>query len=101
MTTLYTTGTPDGRPLIGGVWRLYHQDGFPIEMSWITARDGNASIDWMEAMADASTTNNLPALYDAMKQFLPADELTAICARFGVMASIGYETILNRKRKKQ
>jgi hypothetical protein len=86
MSIIYTTGiTPDGARLIGGVWTLWHQEGLPLEVSHLNCKQEGWAVDWMEAMADASLTDNLPALVDAITAFLPAEELQAIKARFGCL----------------
>ena len=73
---IYQTGyTPAGEPLIGGVWALRQQEGFPLEMSQMVCQSNGWKIDWLEAMCDASTTNNLPALISQVEAFLSAGDL--------------------------
>lgn len=71
-SVVYTTGiTPDGIILIGGLWKLWEQEGFPIEMAHLVCRDNGCAVDWLEAMADASSTNNCPSLMNHIEAFLP------------------------------
>lgn len=103
MTTIYPTGyTTDGKLLLGGVWTHYHQNGFPVEMSYMSAQARGARIDWLEAMADASTTDNLPALVEEMTTFMPKETVDEIGARFADMISKGhtYDSILESKKSK-
>jgi hypothetical protein len=98
---LYITGkTTDGKILIGGVWTLWQQEGFPVEMSHLACQGRDISIDWLEAMADASTTDNCPALMDLIISFLPADTITHLKISFmRVLASgMTYQQILEKKR---
>jgi hypothetical protein len=103
MNPLYTTGqTPDGTLLMGGIWQLWQQEGLPIEISHLRCQDSHWTIDWMEALADASTTNNGPALIQQMEAFLPADELNRIKASYGALLNAGktHQQILDDKRAK-
>ena len=53
-TPLYMTGiTPDGSPLIGGIYTLKDQSGFPLDMSYEEVRRMGACPDWAECLADA------------------------------------------------
>lgn len=56
MTTkspLYFTGkTPDGKLLLGGVFRMHDQEGFPIEASFEECQRKGWQVDWAEALAD-------------------------------------------------
>lgn len=80
---IYNTGfTPEGKPLIGGVWTLWHQDGFPLEMSHLICQGNGWAVDWAEAMADASTSNNLPALVKHIEAFLSSDTMTTLKSSF-------------------
>ena len=100
-SVLYITGyTPDRAPLIGGVWKLWEQEGFPLEMSHMTCLDRGWRVDWLEAMADASTTNNLPALMGHIEAFLPAEVVAQLKAGFAHVIASGktYEKILQEKR---
>lgn len=73
---IYQTGyTTDGVPLIGGVWALRQQEGFPLEMSYMVCQSHGWLIDWLEAMGDASRTNDLPALMQQVEAFLPSGDL--------------------------
>lgn len=98
---IYATGqTPDGYVLIGGVWTLWHQHGFPLEMSHLVSRDKGWRIDWLEAMADASTTDNCPALMHHVEAFLDAQTLLALKVGFVRVVRTGktYEQIVEEKR---
>lgn len=98
---IYTTGcTPDGTPLIGGVWTLRDQEGFPVEMSHLVCRDKGWAIDWMEAMADASRTNNCPALIKAVEGFLPEHAITHLKLGFMHMVRGGksFDQVVAEKR---
>ena len=98
---IYTTGcTPDGTPLIGGVWTLRDQEGFPLEMSHLVCRDKGWAIDWMEAMADASRSNNCPALMKAVEAFLPEHAVTHLKMGFMHMVRSGksFDEVVAEKR---
>jgi hypothetical protein len=98
---IYPTGiTQTGELLMGGVWKLWNEAGFPIEMSWLFFRDQNWGIDWMEAMADASTSNNLPSLMEKIAAFLPQEEIGEIKVKFMCLLRNGknYEQILADKK---
>lgn len=88
---IYATGmTEDGDVLLGGIWTLWHQDGFPIEMSHLTVRDmPGYKIDWAEAMFDASRTDNCPALMDHIQNFLDADFVLGLKMGFMQAAQCG------------
>jgi hypothetical protein len=82
-SVIYATGfTPEGVMLIGGIWKLWEQEGFPLEMSHLICRDRGCSVDWLEAMADASCTNNCPALMKHIEAFLPSETITALKLEF-------------------
>jgi len=71
---IYCTGISlDGEMLIGGVWTLRDQEGFPLEMAHLVCRDKGWRIDWLEAMADASRQDKCPALMEQIEAFLPSD----------------------------
>lgn len=56
-------GGPNGLTVIyGGAWRLYRQEGFPIDLTVITLQEQGALIDWCEAMAEAFLHTELPQL---------------------------------------
>ena len=98
---IYSTGcTPDGTILIGGVWTLRDQEGFPLEMSHLVARDKGWLIDWAEAMADASRSNNCPALMKAVEAFLPAHVITHLKVGFVQMVRSGksFDEVIAEKR---
>jgi len=101
-SVIYATGcTPDGVTLIGGVWKLWEQEGFPLEMSHLICRDKGWAVDWLEAMADASCTNNCPALVKHIEAFLPHDAMTALKLGFMRVLNSGktYEQIVAEKQK--
>lgn len=76
---IYITGISDSdRILVGGVWRLYHECGFPVESSHMICKENGLLVDWMDAMVDASTDNNLPALVRQMESFIPEKEMAQI-----------------------
>lgn len=100
-SVIYATGcTPDGVTLIGGIWKLWEQEGFPLEMSHLVCRDKGWAVDWLEAMADASTTNNCPALMKHIEAFLPSHVITHL--KFGFMHVLNsgktYEQIVAEKQ---
>ncbi len=95
---LYITGkTPCGKPLLGGVWRMFTQDGFPVEMSHILATQRGCLVDWCEAMLDAKESGTLPALVRQMECFLPQEAMAHIKERFVVCVACGLS--VNDKRK--
>jgi hypothetical protein len=55
--TLYTTGlTSDGYFLIGGIYRMKDELGFPLDASLdYCIESGNLVIDWCECLADAGS----------------------------------------------
>ncbi len=98
---LYISGsTPDGTPLVGGVWTLRDQEGFPLELSHLFCRDQGWAVDWAEAMADASRSNNLLALMKAVETFLPENEVTNLKLGFVRMARRGksFDEVVAEKR---
>lgn len=104
MMGIYITGkTPEGKPLIGGIWSLFHRDGFPLEMSRIQCESSGWLVDWIEACADASMDNNLPALVKHMESFMQPDDLTRVKARYGALLASGmsHEQILTLKKSQQ
>src|SRR6185295_17450160 len=61
---LYITGkTPDGRKLLGGVFRMQDELGFPIDCSLEEAKRHNMLIDWLEAFCDCWL--NSPSKFDS------------------------------------
>lgn len=51
---LYVTGfSPEGRPLIGGIFKMKDQEGFPLDASFDLCRDKGLAIDYMEFLCDA------------------------------------------------
>lgn len=50
---LYITGvTPDGRLLMGGVFRMQDEHGFPVDASHEECRMKGFAVDWLEALCD-------------------------------------------------
>lgn len=100
---LYITGlTEDLHTLIGGVWRMHHQEGFPLELSYITVKQSNFRIDWVEAMADASLDNNLHVLVKNIEVFLPEKEVTILKTLFAYLVrdkGMSYEDIMVMKKE--
>ena len=97
-----TGKTSENIPLIGGVWRLYHQEGFPLEMSHLIAKGNGWKVDWLEAMADASLDNNCPALMKQIESFL--DDETIDNLKIGYMfvfkhLNKTFQEVLDEKRK--
>ncbi|WP_289460500.1 hypothetical protein, partial [Klebsiella pneumoniae] len=72
----------DGRMLMGGVWRLWHQAGFPLEMSYLLSMQNGIEVDWCEAMADASTDDNLPSLTQQLEGFLDDETMKKLKSGF-------------------
>lgn len=53
-TPLYITGiTPDGKFLLGGVFRMKDQMGFPLDMSYEICKEKGMEIDYCELFCDA------------------------------------------------
>lgn len=101
-TIIYTTGcTSSGVPLIAGVWTLWEQEGFPLEMSHLICQDSGWAVDWAEAMVDASVTNNCPALVKHIEAFLPSETILHLKVGFMHLVRSGrsYESILREKRE--
>lgn len=98
---IYMTGrTPEGTCLMGGVWKLWEQEGFPLEMSHVVCCAEGTAVDWLEAMADASCTDNCPALMLHLAAFLPAETITEIQIGFMRLVASGqsYQEILESKK---
>ena len=98
---LYLTGyTTSGKALIGGVWTLRDQEGFPLEMSHVVAQGSDCVIDWAEAMADASISNRCPSLMQQIESFLPADTISHLKMGFmhNVRSGKTFEEIVSEKR---
>jgi hypothetical protein len=50
---IYVTGvSTDGKFLLGGIFKMQDQIGFPIDASFEECRNNGCQIDWLEAMAD-------------------------------------------------
>ncbi len=99
---LFVTGMkPDRSPLFGGVWTLWHRDGFPLALSPLMLCNADAAADWAEAMCDASLSDNLPALMRALESFLSADEIAALKAGFTKLLATGksFAEIIAEKRR--
>ncbi len=87
---------------MGGVWRMHHEMGFPLELSKMLCADRGILIDWMEAMADASLDNNLPSLVGHMESILNAQEVMELKIRFMAMCKVyclDFNRILQEKKK--
>lgn len=51
---LYCSGlTPDGIPLLAGLFRLRDECGFPVDMAYEIAKEKGQCPDWAEFLADA------------------------------------------------
>ena len=73
---IYPTGmTLDGELLFGGVWKSYHQDGIPMDVTHDYLRENGHRVDWVEAMVDASMDNNLPSIMKQIEFILSEDEI--------------------------
>jgi len=99
---IYPTGlTREGIPLIGGVWTLWEQEGFPLEMSHLVCQGNGWAVDWLEAMADATVTNNCPALMKHVEAFLPSGVVDAMQLGFVLQIDAGNAPakILSDKRE--
>lgn len=60
---LYNTATnPNGSKLVGGIARMWFEQGFPIDMSYEILKEKGDHVDWLEALADAWL--NDPLKYD-------------------------------------
>jgi hypothetical protein len=101
-SVLYFTGANrNNQLLIGGIWKLWEQEGFPIELSNIVCKDNLVLVDWLEAMLDASCSNNCPSLMTHLESFLSEAELFELKIRFVSLLKSGktYEELLLEKRK--
>lgn len=97
---IYTTGyTENGVPLIGGIWTLYHQEGFPIELSNLICNNNGWLVDWMEAMIDASRSHNCPALMKMLESLLPDETIKHLKIGFMYIISSGktFDQIIEEK----
>lgn len=66
---LYVTGvTPEGQPLVGGVYRMKDEFGFPIDLSVLVLREKGANVDWLELLADAGRQSDASKLLDAVAE---------------------------------
>lgn len=65
---LYQTGIAgDGKPLIGGIFRLKDECGFPMDMSYEITKEKGWHIDYLELLCDAWTRSNFSCLgFDTM-----------------------------------
>lgn len=60
---IYLTGyTENMDKMIGGLWRLHRQEGFPIDTSLIEVRERGWFPDWMDLLAEATVHGELPTL---------------------------------------
>jgi hypothetical protein len=69
-------------------------------MSQIVSQQNGWCIDWMEAMADASRSNNCPALMKAVEAFLPEHAITHLKMGFMHMVRSGktFDELVAEKR---
>ena len=90
-SSLYITGTTSkGTKLIGGIWRVYRQHGFPVDLSLLEVREHGALPDVCEMMAEASLhdeppqqvkqvpelfTDEVKAMFDLMLTLKPPQEI--------------------------
>ena len=97
---VYITGkTPDGKELVGGLWTLWSQEGFPIEMFHLKCEQEGTLVDWIEALADADRRNNLHALLMQMEAFLPTHIILGIGAAYHFLSEKhSPQQILEKKR---
>lgn len=50
---LYFTGiTPKGKGLVGGIFKMQDQQGFPMDASFEELKGKDLEIDWLEALCD-------------------------------------------------
>lgn len=60
MNPLYVTGySPEGKPLLGGIFKAKDQCGIPLDFRFDTAREKGMAIDYMELLCDAWLSNCL------------------------------------------
>ena len=100
-TVIYPTGiTLEGKPLIGGIWRMWSQEGFPIESSWMECNARGWKVDWCEAMVDASLTNECPSLMRQVEGFLGGNDVLHMKREFMALVKSGrrFQDILERKK---
>lgn len=98
---IYLTGiSSSGKPLLGGVWTLWEQEGFPLEMSHLICQESGWGVDWFEAMVDASVSNNCPALMKHIESFLPGETLLLLKINFmaAIQSGKSYQQLLSEKR---
>jgi len=71
---LYTTGfvkTETGlKPLIGGIYAMKDQEGFPVEISVMYCQEKDILIDWYEFLADAGRQTSADKFLDAEKELV-------------------------------
>lgn len=99
---IYATGCTNlGITLIGGIWKLWEQEGFPLEMSHLVCRENGWAVDWSECMADACTTNNGPALMKHLEAFLTGETIHDLKLGFMHALNLGktYDQIAAEKMK--
>lgn len=82
----------NGVPRLQGVFTMYDQQGFPIDMSYEIARERGWDVDWVEALADAARQCVLK--YDALVKeigMLEPDKMGFVVQLFamGLVASAG------------
>jgi hypothetical protein len=60
MNPIYITDiAPDGRLLVGGIFKMKDQVGFPLDCSYDICKENNLAIDYCELLCDAWLTNCL------------------------------------------
>jgi len=99
---IYITGFAlDGSPLIGGVWKMWHQQGFPLEMSHLVCAGKGWRVDWLDAMADASISGNLPSLMKHVESFLANEVIEQLKTGFirAIRGGKTYEQIVEEKHR--
>ncbi len=53
---LYMSGlTPDGTPLMAGIFRIHDEIGFPVDMTYEICKEKKQCPDWLEYLADAGS----------------------------------------------
>ena len=101
MSTAYVSGlTTEGTPILAGLWRMKDEMGFPVScfLDETTARGFH--VDWLEAMADASMTDNLPALMREIEMLLTHEKVDRLKAGFVLAVKNNtYSEILEKKKE--
>lgn len=85
MSPLYITGTTrDGIPLMGGIFAMKDQEGFPVDASLHECQHKGLCPDWAEYLADAGRQKQwkFDAAYDELTNLLGQPLASEILARF-------------------